>query len=157
MNGLSEIISSYGHCNESGKECQYNNRGELHFFRKGDGCPGTVPAECLLFGRSRRLGDGPKSKEAVYKRASVVFQTADEDALSCVFIRKHSECIRYLLYTASFGLEPSPKRRDFPESRQTTGFSAEHPSVPHLPLLFLNQIRHTLHPDHQSRSIMQQR
>ena len=56
MNRLSEIISSYGHCNESGKECQYNNQGELHFFRKGDGCPGIVPVGCLLSGRSLKRG-----------------------------------------------------------------------------------------------------
>ena len=102
MNGLSEIISSYGHCNESGKECQYNNRGELHFFRKGDGCPGTVPAVCLLTGRSRRLGDGPKSKEAVYKRYrmhSLCFLMKTQLKASSSAVWKTTDA---LLYTASF-------------------------------------------------------
>ena len=43
-------------------------RGNCIFLEKGDGCPGTVPVGCLLSGRSRRLGDGSKPKEAVYKR-----------------------------------------------------------------------------------------
>ena len=103
MNGLSEIISSYGHCNESGKECQYNNRGELHFFRKGDGCPGKVAARCLLSGRSRRLGDGSKSKEAVYKRYrmhSLCFLMKTQLRASSSAVWETSDA---LLYAVSFG------------------------------------------------------
>ncbi len=104
------------------------------------GCPAGSAVVCLPSGKSLKRGlTGSKPKEAAYKRASAVSQTADEDALSCVFIRKHGECIRYLLYTTSFGLEPSPKRRDFPEGRQTTADPAGHPSVPHYLKSFFHQ------------------
>ena len=123
MNKLLEIISSYGHCNESGGECQYDNRDELHFFRR-DGCPGTVSMGGLFSDSFRRLGDGSKPKEAVYKRYRMhslcfLMKTQLKASSSAVW-----ETTDALLYTE----EPvSPRFRDLPGSRHPIATLPGHP------------------------------
>ena len=67
-----------------------------------DGCREVLAVACLFYGESRRLGDGSKQKESVYKRYRMhspcfLMKTRLKASSSAVW-----ETADALLYTASF-------------------------------------------------------